>query len=326
MIWSPRRPGLAVGVGQAFIGTGNILCTQVFNSFIVNLGVYRGLVLTSLMLTAISMFSTLFLRYPKPGETPTNPAQPRGESDRDVDPAIQTSEQTPRKLRWACIFRQRDFWLYIFAVFTAGVSYCFNPYFYKLGLLFDRPMSELIRIYQAADLTSTVGSLVASVLSDYVRHGDGYWFSGTRNIMAVLMFAQIFMFGLMPVFTKTRSFLGYVGVKSALKVLMACHESFAALLAHDFFGETNMGIVFGLGAGFALGSGEGISVWAMSAVEALARRGKAGLPLSIVDYNPFFVIATLWAFLGFVAIVLLARPAAMFGRAEGTAQRYGACA
>lgn len=321
MAWVPRRKGLAIGFGQFSLGLGTILFTQAFNKLISAVGVCTALVYIGGGLALLSLVPTGLLIWPDEDSSHCGNAMETARK-KEVTASISSEsfpllchpytehhgiKSTPKRavrLSWRQIVKSSDFWHYIVIVLTAGASYAFNPFYYKLGLLFSKPMERLIRLFQITDIIATILSLVASSVTDILHTSQGYWFSGARNLILIFLSAQTILFSWMTWLTRQRNFWGFLIVKSLLKIVMTCHGGCASFLARDFFGAPNSCLVFGLGAGLALGFGEGISVWLMSAVENFAH-SRNGPNLVPEDYNPFFVIAGVWTLLGLVCTIMI---------------------
>lgn len=332
MAWVPRRKGLAVGFGQFSMGLGTILLTQAFNTLISAVGVCKALVYIGGVLTLISLIPTGLLFWPEEDSCHSSNVM-KAAKKKEVTANISSESSpllchpctelhdiktTPEKalhLSWRQIVKSKDFWHYIVIVLTAGASYAFNPFYYKLGLLFSQPMERLVHMFQITDIIATILSLVASSVTDVLHSSQGYWFSGARNLILIFLSTQTILFWWMTWLTLKRNFWGFLIVKSLLKIVMTCHGGCASLLARDFFGAPNSCLVFGLGAGLALGIGEGISAWLMSAVENFAH-SQNGPNLVPEDYNPFFVFAGVWTFLGLVCNIMIQKSRLAFPESQ----------
>lgn len=140
------------------------------------------------------MFPTLIMSNPLEGETPgvSTPARP--------EPNKASGYQSNREIMVinfdgdAFSDCETIIWLYMSNVAKEGASYCFIASVLELGVVLNRQMPERIHIYGAADFKSRFVHMLAPVPIDFLKYGVGYWFHETRNIMAVLMAAQVLMF------------------------------------------------------------------------------------------------------------------------------------
>lgn len=309
--WAPNQAGLAVGIGQVFECLGTVLSMQAFHCLTATFGVSRALIITGPLLSLLSLIPAMLSRIPNARDV-----HPRSmHAERGYEDSCFQCCGKGVKLHWSVIIGLRDFWLYVFIVFSGGVSYCFNPFFFKLGVLFKQPTSTLVRIYQAIDIGSSLICFIAAASVDRLRTGVGFWFSGARNLIMLFMLLQCSLFFALTFMTSNGWFGGFVVMKALLKVFMVCHEIFASLLARDFFGSANLGFVFGIGAGLAIGSGEACSAWLLSAVEVIMKWRKGSTidsALGASDYNGFFIVAACWSFLGLVSVVALRVPTPVF--------------
>lgn len=303
------------------MGIGNITFTQIFHSLIIAVGVHKTLMVIGASLAILSLIPCVFVRWPE--QRPTSNAQSiqttktletcSADSSLEIIPLLSPTRsaifvdddlRTSVRISWKDIIRTAEFWYYMIVVFTAGASYAFNPFYYKLGLLFARPMNQLVRFYQVTDFTATILSLAASSWTDAFHTRSGYWFSGARNLTIIFLVVQTVLFMWMTRLTKDGAFWGFLIVKSVLKIIMVSHGGCASLLARDFFGPSNSCIVFGFGAGLALGTGEGFSAWLMSAVETSAHK-RHGSVLVAENYNPFFYAAAVWSTIGLACTIMM---------------------
>lgn len=311
LLWAPNHAGLAFGLSQLAFGTSSVTCTQIFSFLIFKLGLHRALILSSAFLCTLSLFPLLFLRYPDTVTTPPNTSR----LSQDVIDATAVSHESTNGLaiHWKLILCLPTFWLYLITVLTSGVSFAFNPYFYKLGHTFGKSQWELVPWFQATEMTATLMSFFVAMATDVFRKRRGYFYSGSRNFCLLFLFLQVILFAICAASSSYGVFPLYICSVAVLKVVMFCHEGLAALLARDFFGTSNTIIVFGFGAGLALGFGEGLSAWAMSLVETLHRS-----PGTLIEhllpsaYNEFYYAAALWSIIGLVCALLLRRPVSIF--------------
>lgn len=296
LAWFPQQAGLAVGCGQSAFGIGTIILTEVFSVLIRTYDHVTAIFLASAILTCGAVFPTIFLRWPGEGEV--NDA---AKTDQEEQPLLQTSTPTD-KIPMQRLLMLRDFWLYIFAVFTTSTSYMLNPYYFKLGGLFNKPMGTLVLLFNLSNLAATLCGLFGTALTDVVKFGSGYFFSGAKNLMILFMIMQTLLFLQMIAVSNSMNFWGFIVIKALLKIVVTCHVGYAAILARDLFGASNSCVVFGFGGGLALGFGEGLSAWLMAAVERSV--GIVKLPS---DYSPYYWLAAVWSFLGLVCTVTVTR-------------------
>lgn len=306
LAWFPHNSGLAVGASQTAFGLGTIVLTQLFSVLLASTNHINAIFLASCCLTTGAVLPTLFMRWPSQGEV--TPAE-------ELQPLYPQSEQL-EKLPWHRLICLRDFWLYLIAIFTTGATYMLNPYYFKLGTLFNAPFDQLVLLFNLGNLVATLLALFGTAMTDVVRFGSGFWFSGAKNLMIVFMLMQTALLFAMIAVNNAMNFWAFVVIKSLMKIVMACHAGYAAILARDLFGAQNSCIVFGFGAGLALGGGEGVSAWLMAAVEATV--GHVKLPS---DYNPFYWIGGVWSLVGLFCVLAVDRHKSARAMDTGTGSR-----
>lgn len=291
IVWMPDRTGLAVGVGNTAFGLGSIFSAWVFDRLLDMMNVQYAMVCTAGAVACIMGISSPLLVWPESSEK---------EEGYDEEEISLLNGISARKLGWRRLVKLPSFWLYIMAVLTAGASYAFIPYFFKLGLQFGVGRRPLLILFQLASALCVAFGMGVSMCTEHFR-GTGVLSSGARNVMAGLLVVQTILFGVVLWSTTTGRFIPFVAAVTALKMIMSSHAGCAALLAHDMFGKVNSAIVYGFGAGVALGGGEGISAATMAAVEqwhASHVEGPAG-------YTIFYALAAVWSAVGLVSAMLI---------------------
>lgn len=288
IVWFPNNSGVAVGVGNAAFGLGTVGLTELFSILIARTSHVTAIYLASAILGAGAVLPAMLMRLPSRHEIPVPEEQSSLLQEHDRE----------ERLPWYTLARLPNFWFYIFAVFSTSVTYMLNPYYFKLGQLFNRPLDELVLYFNISNLVATFCGLFITALTDVAGFGTGFFFSGSRNIMTVFMMVQALVLLLSIIVNNTLNFTAFVVIKALMKVIVTCHIGCAVLLAKDMFGPVNSCIVFGFGAGLALGSGEAASAWLMATVEAVFQ------PISAPsDYNAFYWIAAIWSTLGLISVV-----------------------
>ena len=273
-------------------GIGTIVLTYVFSKFITGLNHVSAIFLASCVLVATAALPCIFLRWPSDGEVShLAELQPLNQREEDAD-----------KIKWYELLKLSNFWFYTVAVFATGATYMFNPYFFKIGPLFGASFDQLVFWFNLSNLISTAIGLFGTTLTDYVGFGTGFWFSGAKNVSVILMLMQCVSLMAMTIISKLEIFWGFVVIKTLLKIVGVCHLGNSAILARDLFGPRNGCIVFGFGAGLALGSGEGLSALIMAGIEAMK-----GQMDTASDYNSFFWVSTIWSILGLSCLLAAQR-------------------
>lgn len=298
--WMPDAPGTAVGLGQLSFGFGSIFSAWVYHMLISIYGVGQALCVSAIVSGIVSFVASMFISW--------NP----NSNKKTFEGVDETRERTALlqnpeiRIPWSKLIISYQFWLYIVVVLTAGASYAFIPYYFKLGRLFGATPSELIWYFQLTSLAATVFGMVSSMWTEKLSVGtNGPFSSGARNLMGLfLIFQTIFMGSLIWISQKQQFGLFVIAI-AILKMIMASHAGCAVLVARDVFGEVNSCIVFGIGGGLALGGGEGLSAATMTLVESWIA-GTDGRPIP-GDYNAFYIIATVWSVIGTLCLVLLRR-------------------
>lgn len=307
-------------MGQLAWGAGSVSCTQIFSALLANYGVHRALIFSSLLLVILSVPAALFSRYPPHPIQPTVSPHIKTESTFLLPDTstIEVDRTVGNSVSWKRVLTFPTFWLYLLTGLTSGASFAFNPYFYKLGQAFGRDQWELVRLFQITEIVGTLLGVAIAVLTDVLHTKDGYLFSGSRNMSIGFLLIQTILFLVCATASSTRSFYTFLFAVCILKVVMLCHEGISALLAKDFFGTANTVIVFGFGAGLALGIGEGLSAWTMSFLESLERHFRGGARHLTPDaYNSFYIVAALWSFIGLVCAIVMTRPSEIFPKRSG---------
>lgn len=259
-------------------GVGTIVLTCVFSKLITGFNHVTAIFLSSCILVATAVFPCILLRWPSEGE---------------ISIELNQHEEDADKIEWYDVLKVPNFWFYTVAVFTTGATYMFNPYFFKIGPLFNATFDQLVFWFTFSNLVSTILGLFGTTLTDYVGFGTGFWFSGAKNVSMILMVMQCVSLMVMIITSRLEIFWAFVVIKTLLKIVGVCHLGNSAILARDLFGSKNGCIVFGFGAGLALGSGEGVSALIMAGIEAVK-----GQMNSASDYNSFFWLATVWSMVG----------------------------
>lgn len=288
---------------------------------LVNYGVIHALIISSMLLAVISTPLVLFARYPpKPIPTTISPT-----TDAELSPLVPDASDTRVDrnagiaVSWKCILMLPTFWQYLLTGLTSGASFAFNPYFYKLGYAFGRQQQELVRLFQITEVVGTLLGVVVAMLTDVLHTKDGYAFSGSRNMSIGFLLVQTVLFIVCAAASSTGLFWTFLSAVCVLKVIMLCHEGIGALLAKDFFGSANTVVVFGFGAGLALGGGEGISAWTMSFLEGLERHFRGGVrDLPPDAYNSFYIAASVYSFMGLICATVMARPTVIFPKTNAS--------
>lgn len=289
LAWFPHRPGLAVACGQTAFGLGTVFLTEIFSWLIGSLNHATSIFLASSILSVSAILPTVLMRWPSEGEVLNS---------EELEP-LHVQPVQVEKMPWPRLLRLPNFWLYLFAVFSTSCSYMLNPYFFKIGMLFNQPFNELVMLFNVTNVASLICALFCTSLTDVLSY-SGFWFSGAKNLMIVFMLMQAFLMFMVILVNNAMQFWAFMVVKALLKIIMTCHVGYAAILARDLFGKNNSCVVFGFGAGLALGCGEASSAWLMAAVEAM--KGTVSLPS---DYNPFYWMAGIWSSLGLLCTILV---------------------
>lgn len=287
-----------VGCALLAYGLGTIVQSWVFNKLIATLGIVSALNTTAIGLTAAGLLPTLFLSWP-PSTAPDGRALA---TPAEAIPLFRDSDadDTSIRLPWGKLVRLRSFWLYNGAVFSAGAAYALTPFFFKLGHVFGKPDYVMVTIFQVIGAMATVVGLVGGWAADVMRFGTGFFRSGAKNMTIICMVVQTVLFAALVPLSNTNNFWGFTVASGILIIITASHYASSAILANDFFGAVNSCLVFGIGAGLAIGLGEGLSAELMSAVEA----GRdVNVALTPGSYSLFYVVGVIWSMIGLICIL-----------------------
>lgn len=289
--WFPHIPGFIVGCALLTYGAGTILQSWAFNTVIEAMGCAKALYATALGLTVPSLLVSAFISWPSNEHSQQTQAPPESEpllSGGGGDGSI--------KLPWSRLRSLGSFWLYVIIVFTGGAPYALISFFFKLGHVFGKSSTLMVSIFQVVAVLCTLLGLMAGWATDVMRFGNGYFRSGAKNLAILTMAVQVVLFLAMIPLSNNGNFWGFVLVAGTLVVITASHYGCAAIMARELFGTANSCMVFGIGAGLSVGSGEGLSAEMMSTIEALTGR-EALVPTS---YNLYYWIGALWSTLGLI--------------------------
>lgn len=307
-IWYPHHPGLAVGIGQMSFGLGVVSFSSFCHWLEVSLGCKNALYATAAVLTLCSVLGTLQLDLPDNINSfpPTN-----GEIS-----SLFPKEQC---LPWQTILRAPSFWLYMIVIFNAMAPFSFYGYFYQVGLSFERPMKQLVRVFQIATFGSTIFRLVAGFMVDALKKRSGFFFSGGKNTTGILLFFQtIFFFLLVPI-SQSKSYVGFAVLSSLLVINVDMCTSVSSLLARDFFGGANCSFVFGFGGGIAIGLGSALSTKLFS----LASGMNSGEVITPISFCRGYTVLGILGVLGLLAVAVMKRCEEAFVCMPGKICSYG---
>lgn len=305
--WFPQNRGLAVGLGTLAFGLGIVSLTILFTAFLTVASVADTIVITGCLLALGMLPAVLFMRWP--GESNihydlSNTLSPEGTVSNEETIPIRHKEHDYEQGGYIGLAKSRNFWLYIIVVFTSGASFCLNPYFYKIGLLFGVSFHALVFWCNFVMIVSTLSGLFGGVLMDnrHLHSAAGFWSSPSRNIMLVLMSMQPLVMLMMVVANNFSMFWVFVLVRTLLSIIVTLHVSAAILLARDIFGNEDGSRAFGIGAGLSLGGGDSASVVLMSKSLDIAANGVPKVPS---DFNLFYLIAAVWSVVGVICTVMI---------------------
>lgn len=304
-VWLPKTPGFAVALGQMAFGMGSIVVAWLFDTLVKSVGLNRALVTSAAILGLPTFLAGICVRWPS--EQVSSPQAESQMSSEELSPILGDGM---RKLHWSRLTLTPEFWLYMVAVLSAGASYAFIPYYFKLGARFGASSNTLVKLFQITSVAATLFGMASSVWTEKFRTQGrggcaGFFSSGSKNVMALFLGAQTGLFLVLIPICSSGAFVPFVVVVAVLKMIMASHAGCAVLLARDMFGEKNGCVVFGVGGGITLGLGEGISAGLMAAVEQWAEG--AGYKGSAGDFNAFYVVSAVWSLVGTISVLWLCR-------------------
>lgn len=338
--WLPDNPGRAIGLSQLSFGLGSIGVAWFYSAAIRMVGTPNAIIISAFALALLTAVPSLFLAWPCPDSDSQSSccssnnhrsgAARVAEISHGIVESVTHDEGlsllhnegvekggASQHLSWTQLVFSRPFMLYLIVVLTAGVSYAFIPYYFKLGALFDVSHDLLLFSFQITSIASTFFGLLSAIWTDhFVFHTatsslkasttrDGPFSSGAKNMMGLFLIVQtLFSFLLIPV-SRANCFALFVVVVAFMKMIMASHAGCAALIARDIFGEKNSCLTFGIGGGLALGSGEGLSAAIMTWVDSGITKPTS--EMTPAEFNGFYWIAGCWSAVGTVSLILLQR-------------------
>lgn len=306
--WFPEHSGMAVGLGTLAFGFGIAGLTSVFSSYLAASSVPDAILRASYTLTLGMVPAVLFMRWPEEshnhGDDATVIAVPGVSASEDEMVSILDAKQVTEGIGYIGILKSYNFWLYVIVLFTTGASFCLNPYFYKIGLLYGASFKALVFWYNFINIVSTIAGLFAGALMDspYLRTRSGYWSSPSRNVMLALMSIQTVLMALMVYANNATCLWLFIFARCILSVIVTVHGCAAILLARDIFGNRDGSRAFGIGAGLSLGAGDSWSVVLMALSLYIA---VGGLPKITSDFNLFYEIAVVWSAVGVLCAALI---------------------
>lgn len=282
--WFRDAPGAVVGAGLMCYNAGTIVLSWVFTQLLKNLTLPSALVTTGVLLAVPSLLPAMFLSFP-----PCAISSPMSQQN-------QGTHASPTALHVA---RTPQFWLYVGAVLSTGAPYALLPFFFTVGQSppFSLPSNHLLIAFQLTGVAGTALALVTGVACDALS--SALHTAGARIVLAGALLLQVVLFGLLLVSPAPAAF--YVGA-GGLVALMNCHYGAAAVLAAQVFGEADGPAAFGLGAGLAIGGGEGASAQAMGMVEWMGREGYLGGVKEGGGYRWFYAGAIGWTLAGLACV------------------------
>lgn len=300
---------MAVGVASLAFGCGIVVLTSVFSSFLATTSVPYAILRASCLLAGGMVPAVMCIRWPEEANferVTANHSPVSGcEAAAEETPILGgTSSFSSESRGYWCIIKTRNFWLYVTVIFTTGASFCLNPYFYKIGLLYGAQFSTLVFWYNVVNVISTLAGLAAGALLDSkrLRTRSGYWSSAARNVILAMTMLQALMFLTLVRANDARDFATFIAARCVLSVIVTVHFTAAVILARDIFGEADGSRAFGIGAGVSIGSGDSASV----ALMALALRITAhGRPSAASDFDFFNWLAVVWSLVGVLCAALI---------------------
>lgn len=306
-MWYPTHPGLAVGIGQMSFGLGVVSFSSFCHWLEVSLGCKYALYATATVLTLCSLLGTMNLDIPgNAHHVPQN----------NEEASLFQNEQC---LSWQTIVRAPSFWFYIIVIFNAMAPFSFYGYFYQVGLSFERPMKQLVRVFQLATFGSTICRLVAGFMVDVLRTRSGFFFSGGKNTTAVLLFLQSIFFFLLVPMSQAKSYEGFAVLSSLLVINVDMCTSVSSLLARDFFGGANCSFVFGFGGGIAIGLGCALATKLFSMASGM----DSGIVITPISFCKAYMVLGTLGILGLLAIAVMQRCEEAFAYMPGKLSSYG---
>lgn len=308
--WFPERSGMAVGLGTLAFGFGIVGLTSLFSTYLSTFSVSDAILRASYTLTFGMVPAVIFMRWPDEtsfGDDATVITVPcAGSTEEEAVPILDSgaTQADDKGVGFVGILKNYNFWLYVIVLFTTGASFCLNPYFYKIGLLYGASFDALVFWYNFINIVSTFAGLFAGAMMDspYLRTQRGYWSSPSRNVMLGLMFTQTVLMALMVHANNTKCFWLFILGRCVLSVIVTVHACAAILLARDIFGNRDGSRAFGIGAGLSLGAGDSWSVVLMAISLYIA---VGGLPKLTSDFNLFYEIAVAWSVVGVLCAALI---------------------
>lgn len=297
-LWLPRAFGTAIALITVSQGLGTMFSAWLFQQLVDSFPIWHAIRLAGLIYTTAAILSAFFIRYPH-----TSTAVEQDEQGLNQRMHI-TEEYHQRdfteKYTSGRMLRLPAFWQYVFCIFTAGAAYPLLSYYFKLGYVFKQSPHVLLPWFQAATFLSIVFNLVVSLLSHRLHFGQGIFTYGGRNLMGTFLILQSLMFSILLIPSQPSQFLTFAVCCFILQLLYQGNYAVAALFASDMFGAANMPMAFGVGAGIAFGTGEGVATFFMTKVENFV----TGVHKP-VDYFPFYVIGAVWSIVCFFVMLLL---------------------
>lgn len=302
MVWNPSRPGLTTGLGQMALSAGCILISSFYDRLISSRGCVQTFYIMAVMFCLISSFPMFMLRWPD-----RQHLLEQG-SDSLLDPLDDCDLLATENVRipWQKLSTLPIFWLFLFIVFTSAAPFALLAFFFKIGHVFLVPSSQILRHFQTVTVLSSCVSVLLIFLTDYARFGSRYFSSGAKNILTIMFILQSVLFIMLIPLSISSNFTMFIVVVTILLVMMASYNGCAAILVRDMFGSANAMVVFGMGAGIGMGSGEFLSTELMYFVESVSGGSSQGY-LEPKSYIVFYAIAALWSMLGLVALLFVHR-------------------
>lgn len=293
--WLPGRSGQAIGIVNVALGVGTICTASFFHQLLSHFPVDQAVAIASLVLAICTSLCTFLLCLP---------------GDYATDEAIQArNERGPSmyfnfpKLTWRSMIRLPMFWLYIFIIVSKRMTFPLLSYFFRVGHTYGVSQLTLLRWFQISNLFSLIFNYFSSVGTDFLRTEDGPFCSGARNLAAFMLVGQVLGYAALTQLVTPKDFIGWVIAVSVTLTLTQAHLGIATLLAVDLFGRENMSLVFGIGGGPALGTGEGIATVIMAMVDG----SNGAVVYSPRHYWLFYVIGAVWSVVALASMPFLRR-------------------
>lgn len=211
--------------------------------------------------------------------------------------ASTTSSPQPATSSICSLFQSPSFWLYVLSTFGAQVGFAFIPFFPKLSSGFHVPSSTVTAAFDLVFFLTSLLRPVAGALMDFLGIGDGAFSMGSKNLMCLLLGAQMGLFGILPGVVEKGDYFSFVGVVGGILGVFACAACVAAVLARDLFGEENGVAAFGVGGAVAMGLGE------FSSTQMISMFARGSLVDGPRGFELFYWISALWSGISLVAAV-----------------------